>query len=384
MKQRNRHFWICIPLIPILIGCSKPPPGKGAGEVSATPDSSVRFRVETVAAGLEIPWAMAFLPDGRMLVTERPGRIRIVENGALRPEPIAVIREVEQVGESGLMDLILDPNFARNGFIYISYAYSGDEQHVRVARYHFDGSAFTEPKTLIEGIPAAKNHAGCRLGFGPDGKLYITTGDATKKEQAQDLSTLGGKTLRINDDGTVPPDNPFVGQAGARTEIWSYGHRNSQGICWQPGTGLMFQSEHGPSGNDAPGGGDEVNIVERGKNYGWPIVHHRDARPDMVSPLLEYTPAIAPGGAMFYTGNLFPAFKDNLFFVGLVGECLMRVELNGRTVVKEEKLLHKTYGRIRDVITGPDGAIYFCTSNRDGRGSPADNDDRILKLVPEK
>ncbi|MDB5034908.1 MAG: PQQ-dependent sugar dehydrogenase [Chlorobi bacterium] len=382
MKSYSRSLFL--PLLSLLLGCSKPPPGKGQGEVSATPDNAVRFKVETVASGLEIPWAMAFLPDGRMLVTERPGRIRIVENGTLRPEPIAVIREVEQVGESGLMDLILHPGFARNGFIFISYAYGGDQQQVRVARYHFDGNTLTEPKTLIEGIPAAKNHAGCRLGFGPDGKLYITTGDATKKEQAQDLGTLGGKTLRINDDGTVPSDNPFVGQAGARPEIWSYGHRNSQGICWQPETGLMFQSEHGPSGNDAPGGGDEVNIVERGKNYGWPVVHHRDSRPDMVSPLLEYTPAIAPGGAMFYTGNLFPAFKNNLFFAGLVGECLMRVELNGRTVVKQEKLLHGTYGRIRDVITGPDGAIYFCTSNRDGRGSPAANDDRVLKLVPEK
>jgi len=368
----------------LAIGCSKPPPGKGAGEVVATPDSTVQFKVETVASGLEVPWAIVFLPDQRVLVTERPGRIRVIENGQLRQQPYAVIPDVEPSGESGLMGMTLHPNFAQNHFLYVAYAYKASEQHVRVVRYRETGSGLADSTLIIEGIPAAQNHAGCRLGFGPDGKLYITTGDATEKEQAQQLGSLGGKTLRLDDDGGIPQDNPFVGQAGARGEIWSYGHRNAQGIDWQPGTGLQFQTEHGPSGNDGPGGGDEVNIVERGKNYGWPLVHHTASRAGMESPLLEYTPAVAPGGGSFYDGTLFPQLKGNFLFAGLKGECIIRVELDGRRVVRQERLFEKTYGRIRDVVTGPDGAIYFCTSNQDGRGTPAAQDDRIFRLVPAR
>ncbi|HKP71934.1 MAG TPA: PQQ-dependent sugar dehydrogenase, partial [Pyrinomonadaceae bacterium] len=204
---------------------------------------------------------------------------------------------------------------------------------------------------------------------------------------AQRLDSLGGKTLRLNDDGTVPPDNPFVNQPGARPEIFSYGHRNAQGLDFQPGTGLMFQTEHGPSGFDGPGGGDEVNIVERGKNYGWPVIHHRDARAGLESPLLEYTPAVAPASGMFYRGSAaggFPQFRGNFFFGNLRGECIIRVVLEGRRVVTQERLFERQYGRIRDIAEGPDGAIYFSTSNRDGRGKPASDDDRIFRLVPVK
>lgn len=365
--------------------CGQTPKGKGAGEVVGTQDGLVRFRVETVAGGLEVPWSMAFAPDGRLFFTERPGRVRVIENGRLRPEPLATLEDVESRSESGLMGLALHPQFASNHFVYLAYAYnSGGGQLDRVVRYRETGAGLTDRVVIIEGIPAARFHAGCRLRFGPDGKLYVTTGDATEPESAQRLNSLGGKTLRLNDDGTVPADNPFVGRKDARPEIFSYGHRNSQGLDWQPGTNLMFQTEHGPSGGDAPGGGDEVNIVEAGKNYGWPVIHHKDARAGLESPLLEYTPAVAPASGTFYRGDAFQKLKGNFLFGCLRGQAIIRVVLDGRKVVSQERLLEGQYGRIREVAEGPDGALYFSTSNRDGRGSPAGNDDRILKLIPVK
>jgi glucose/arabinose dehydrogenase len=246
------------------------------------------------------------------------------------------------------------------------------------------GGTLTEAQVIIENIPATQFHAGTRVRFGPDGKLYITTGDATERELAQQLDSLAGKTLRLNDDGSIPPDNPFAKQSNARAEIWSYGHRNSQGISWQPSTDGQFQTEHGPSGFDGPGGGDEVNIVEAGKNYGWPVIHHTQTKEGMVAPLLEYTPAVAPASAWFYRGTAFPQFRGNFFFGALKGECLIRVVLDERRVVSQERLLQGQYGRLREVAEGPDGALYFSTSNRDGRGQPASNDDRILRLVPVK
>jgi len=368
----------------IEFGCGQAPHGLAENQVVSAPAGDVQFRVETVASGLEVPWAFAFLPNGNMLFTERPGRIRIIENGKLRPDPVFTVPDVEPSGESGLMDISLHPNFAANGFVYISYAYSKDGRFVRVARYKFDGKTFSDSKTIIDNIPAAQFHAGTRCRFGPDGKLYVTTGDATQRELAQKMDSINGKTLRLNDDGTVPQDNPFVDQQGARPEIWSLGHRNSQGLAWQPDSGLMFQTEHGPSGFDGPGGGDEVNIVERGKNYGWPIIHHKDAKAGLESPLLEYTPACAPASAMFYNGSAFPQFKGNFFFGCLRGTRIIRVVLDGRKVVSQEDLLKNTYGRIREMEQGPDGYIYFSTSNRDGRGSPANGDDRIMRLVPAK
>lgn len=196
------------------------------------------------------------------------------------------------------------------------------------------------------------------------------------------MDSLAGKTLRLNDDGTVPADNPFVNQPGARPEIWSYGHRNAQGMAWQPSTNLQFQTEHGPSLFDGLGGGDEVNVVERGKNYGWPLIHHRQARAGMELPLLEYTPAVAPASAMFYRGSAFPEFRGDFFFGNLRGERIIRVVLDGRRVLRQERLLAAQYGRIRDIAEDPTGLIYFSTSNHDGRGSPARADDRILRLVP--
>jgi glucose/arabinose dehydrogenase len=380
VKMKN---WVVIGLIVFSLACGgHPPPGQGAGEVESSSDSAVSFRVETVVSGLQVPWSIVWTPDGRMIFTERPGRVRVYANGKLRAEPLFTVPDVEPSGESGLMGLALHPQFETNHLLYLSYAYRGDEQRVRVVRYRESPSGLTDRKVIIEDIPAAQFHAGCRLRFGPDGKLYITTGDATERELAQRLESLAGKTLRLNDDGTVPSDNPFVGQADARPEIWSYGHRNAQGMDWQPGTNLMFQTEHGPSGFDGPGGGDEVNIVERGKNYGWPLIHHKQTRPGLESPLLEYTPAVAPASGMFYRGSLFAQFQGNFLFGCLRGERIIRVVLEGRKVISEESLLQGKYGRIRDVAQGPDGAIYFSTSNKDGRGSPARDDDRIIRLVP--
>jgi aldose sugar dehydrogenase len=378
-------LFVVLFLVVLSTGCGRPPPGRGQGEVVSSRGSdgrSVKFRVELVAGNLEVPWAIAFSPDGRIFFTERPGRVRVIENGKLHPETGATIQDVEQSGESGLMDLTLHPQFTGNRFLYLAYAYRANGQFVRVVRYRETGIGLTEPKVIIENIPAARFHAGTRVRFGPDGKLYITTGDATDRQLAQQLNSLAGKTLRLNDDGTIPPDNPFVNQPNARPEIWTYGHRNAQGIAWQPGTDLQFQTEHGPSGFDGPGGGDEVNIIERGKNYGWPVIHHSQTRAGMESPILEYTPAVAPASAMFYRGAAFPSFNGNFFFGNLRGECIIRVSLDARRVLSQERMLEKQYGRIREVAEGVDGAIYFSTSNRDGRGTPARDDDRIFRLIP--
>ncbi|HEU4933832.1 MAG TPA: PQQ-dependent sugar dehydrogenase [Pyrinomonadaceae bacterium] len=369
-------------LIALGVACDQPPAGRGAGETATSEQSGVRFKVEKVVGGLEVPWSIVWAPDGRMIFTERPGRVRVFEKGALNPKPLLVVSDVEKSGESGLMSVALHPQFSSNHFLYLSYAYSSGGVRVRVVRYREAPEGLVDRKVIIEDLPAAQFHAGCRIRFGPDGKLYVTTGDATNRQLAQKLDSLAGKTLRLNDDGTVPQDNPFVGQQNAKPEIWSLGHRNAQGMDWQPDSNLMFQTEHGPSGFDGPGGGDEVNIVEKGKNYGWPIIHHTQTKEGLESPLLEYTPACAPASGAFYRGAAFPKFKGNFFFGCLKGERLIRVELNGRKVSSQEDLV-KDYGRIRDVAEGPDGNLYFSTSNRDGRGKPTEDDDRIMRLVPQ-
>lgn len=357
------------------------------GAAGASPDSrsvktkdGMSLKVEIFVDGLEVPWSVAFTSPARMLVTERPGRVRVVENGVLRKAPLAVIADVESRGETGLMGLTLAPDYPASRLIYLSYAYTVTGGiRVRVVRYRDDGSGLSDRKVILEGLPAAQFHAGCRLRFGPDGKLYVTTGDATTGEIAQKMGSLGGKTLRLNPDGSIPADNPFPG-----SPIYSLGHRNSQGLDWQPGTGLQFQTEHGPSGFDGPGGGDEVNIVEAGKNYGWPVVHHKESKEGMVSPLLEFTPAIAPSGASFVTGSRVPALRGDFLFACLRGERLMRVRLDPkdpRHVLATEALFDHEFGRLREVQNGPDGAIYFTTSNRDGRGSVHPGDDRVLRLT---
>lgn len=350
-----------------------------------------KFRVETVASNLEVVWSIIFAPDGRMFFTERPGRVRVVKDGKLQAAAFFVVPDVEPTGENGLMGMALHPNFAENHFVYLAYAYrlpNNGDQRVRVARYRENGATLIEPKIIIENIPAARYHSGTRLRFGPDGKIYITTGDATNQSEAQKLNTLAGKTLRLSDDGTIPADNPFVEQKNARPEIWTYGHRNAQGMDFQPESGLMFQTEHGPSLIDGVSlfkrsGGDEVNVVERGKNYGWAKISHDMKRDGMETPIIQYSPAIAPASGMFYRGAMFPELKNNFLFGALKGEMIVRFVLDGRKIVSQDKLLVKQYGRIREIAEAPDGSIYFSTSNRDGRGSPAKEDDRILRLVAD-
>ena len=351
-------------------------------------NSSTKLKIETVATNLEVVWSIVFAPDGRTFFTERPGRVRVIENGKLHAAPFFTVPDIELSGESGLMGMTLHPSFAENHFLYLAYAYQDNgEQQVKVVRYRETGNALTDAKTIIEKIPAARFHAGTRLRFGPDGKLYITTGDATKQSRAQRLDSINGKTLRLNDDGTVPADNPFVNQKGARPEIWTYGHRNSQGMDFQPDSGLIFQTEHGPSLIDGVSlfkrtGGDEVNIVERGKNYGWAEISHEMRREGMETPIVEFSPAVAPASGMFYRGSLFPEFKNNFFFGALKGQAIIRLVINGRKIVSQERLFEKTYGRIREIAEAPDGSMYFSTSNRDGRGDPIKEDDRILRVVP--
>ena len=342
-------------------------------------DTDVEYTVEEFVNGLEVPWSIVWTSGARMLVSERPGRIRVVENGKLLEKPLHTFPEVVSQAEEGLMSLAVHPQYAQNKYVYAVYAYNTERGlWDTVVRFKDDGDSISDITTIINGIPAAQYHAGSRLAFGPDGKLYITTGDATVREIAQDLDNLGGKILRVNDDGTIPADNPFP-----NSPVWSYGHRNPQGIAWDS-NGNMFETEHGPSGFDGPGGGDEVNQIHKGLNYGWPLVSHGKSAEGVADPFLVFTPAEAPASAMVYSGKLFPQFKDTIFFGSLRGENLMHVAWDpDPRSIKFERLFLNEYGRIRDVAEGPDGSIYFSTSNRDGRGSPAASDDRIFRIVPK-
>ncbi len=349
-------------LLLILVTCA---PDHAAPRKPAA-GNAAQTKLTTVVSNVRVPWAIAFAKDGRMLFTERAGRVRVVEKGTLRPQPMLSLTNVVSTGEAGLMGLAVHPT---EPYVYVCYA-TGSEMTDVVVRYRDAGTSLVEPRTIVQNIPAARFHAGCRLRFGPDRKLYITTGDATDRTIAQDLKSFGGKILRVNDDGSVPADNPIAG-----SPIWTYGHRNPQGIDWDPKSGLLFETEHGPSGFDGGFGGDEVNVIERGKNYGWPAIHHRQTRANMVSPLSEYTPAHAPASGAFWRGDF--------YFGCLRGEHLHHLVLDPtdrRKVVRDETLF-PDLGRIREVTAGPDGALYFSTSNHDGRGRAAADDDRIFRWV---
>jgi glucose/arabinose dehydrogenase len=342
---------------------------------------SVDYRVETVATNLFVPWSFVWTSPSRMLITERNGQVRVIENGELISEPIYIFDDVASSGEAGLLSVEIHPNYSENKFVYFSLTRqteSGNE--LQVIRLVDEGSTLSNPMTIISGIPAAQYHDGSALRFGPDGKLYLTTGDATDKSTPQDLNSLAGKTLRMNDDGSVPNDNPFEGSL-----VYSYGHRNSQGIDWHPVNGELYASEHGPSVFDGPAGGDEVNRIIAGKNYGWPIVSHEESLEGAKDPLIVFTPAEAPASMLVYSGKVFPQFTNNLFFGALRGEGLVRLVLgknNPDKIIEVEKLADINYGRIRFVTEGPDGYIYFSTSNRDGRGKPQPGDDKIFRLTP--
>jgi glucose/arabinose dehydrogenase len=377
----------------------RPPNGEGqkpafAGQTRAPEQKlNVAFNVVTVTEGLVNPWGLAFLPDGKMLVTERPGRLRVVSaDGKHMSEPVAGLPAVDPRGQGGLLGIALDPAFQKNQLIYWSYAEPGQGMNnTAVARGRFvDGATpkVENVQVIFHQAPSLDSplHFGGRLVFGRDGLLFITLGERSITEgrmQAQRMDGLLGKIVRLNPDGSVPKDNPFVGKPGVRPEIWSYGHRNVQAAALNPTTGELWEVEHGTRG------GDEVNIPRKGKDYGWPTVAYGieyqggqitggvQQKEGTEQPIYYWDPNIAPSGMIFYTGRLFPAWQNSLFIGGLGSTNLVRLSIKGDRIVGEERLLQDLQPqreRFRDVVQGPDGAIYLVTDSAKGR---------ILKLVPK-
>ncbi|HEX4181978.1 MAG TPA: PQQ-dependent sugar dehydrogenase [Caulobacteraceae bacterium] len=369
------------------------PPAEGQhpafpGQTRApAPTDPIPYHLVTVATGLNHPWSIAWLPDERMLVTERPGRVRIIAKDGTLSAPLSGVPTVAVESQGGLMDLALDPAFAANHLIYLSYLEPRGEGldgiSIGRARLVEDGAGarldgFTQ---LLKAEPAAKDgvNVASRLAFGRDGKLYITLGDRmVLREQAQSLQSDVGKVARVNPDGSIPRDNPFVGHPDAQPEIFTYGHRNSEGLTINPATGAIWELEHGPKG------GDEINVLHPGRNYGWPVITYGidysgakvgigTQKAGMEQPIYYWDPSIAPSGMTFYTGELFPAWKGNLFVGALKAERVVRLVLKGEHVVAEENLLLELHERIRDVRQGPDGALYILTDADAGR---------VLKLMP--
>ena len=338
-------------------------------------------RVETVAGRLAHPWGLAFLPDGRMLVTERPGRLRLVATDGRVSEALRGVPRVHARGQGGLLDVAIDPDFASNRLVYLCYAEPGEGgASTAAARGRLEGDGLQNLQVIFRQQPKVdgSNHFGCRLVFTRDRKLFITLAERFKFDPAQDLMSHLGKIVRINPDGSVPNDNPFVGRNDARPEIWSYGHRNIQGADLHPETGKLWTDEMGPRG------GDELNIPQAGRNYGWPLVswgEHYDGRPipkpptrpDLADAIKHWVPAISPSGMAFYTGAMFPGWRGNLLIGGLTTDGVVRVTLDGERVTGEERL--DLGGPIRHVRQGPDGAVYLLTDDSDGK---------IVRLTPER
>ena len=388
MRRRRLADGVAVAMLLTLLGCgggNDPPPDPnptpqppvGSGPPGALPVTTftaadgARFGVQTLATGLQIPWALAFTPDGRLLITERPGRVRVYQNGSLLAEPALTLSDVFTNGESGFLGIAVHPAFATTRLVYLAYtATSARGPVLRVARYREVGNRLGEGVVLLDEVPAANIHNGARVKFGPDGRLYVSLGDVAVPSVAQDVASLNGKILRLNDDGTSAPGNRFS------SPVYSFGHRNPQGMDWHPVTGDLWATEHGQTGND------EVNVIDSGGNYGWPIIEADQTRPDMVAPVVFYNPAVAPSGAAFYRGTAIAAFRNQLFVATLRGLALLRLTIDGRRVTAQERLIENRYGRLRDVVSGPDGYLYLCTSNRDGRTTPVAEDDRLLRIVP--
>ena len=349
------------------------------GENTSFASSAGQLEVQTMASGLAHPWSLAFLPDGRMLVTERPGRMRIVTlEGQISP-PLKGVPEVMASGQGGLLDVVTDKAYAQNKTIYFCYAErsgsGGGRTAVARAKLNDGLGKLDDVKVIFrqEGPLSSGNHYGCRIAQAGDGNLFVTLGDHfSYRDEAQNLGNHLGKLIRIAPDGSVPSDNPFVGRDGAKPEIWSYGHRNEQGLAIDPANGDLWESEHGPRG------GDEINIVGKGKNYGWPLIgygidysgakiHDSAAKDGMEQPLKYWVPSIAPSGLAFYNAKLFPKWTGSLFTGALAGKMLVRLQLNGHTVTSEERLLPNLNERIRDVRQGPDGALWLLTDSSAGR-----------------
>lgn len=364
-------------------GCRAQRPSGPAPHSSTPAPIDGAVRVETVASGLRNPWGLAILPDGRMLVTEKSGTLRVVEQNGKVSSPLAGVPPVDASGQGGLLDVALDPSFASNHLVYLSYAEPGPNGTAGTAalRGRLGATGLEDVNVIYRQDPkvVGGNHFGSRIVFAPDGKVFITQGERfAYRDQAQNLNSLLGKVVRLNPDGTVPPDNPFVGKSGARPEIWSYGHRNVEAAAVHPETGKLWTIEHGAMG------GDELNHPEAGKNYGWPVITYGldyngsrigvgAVKEGMEQPVYYWDPVIAPSGMIFYTGNKFPEWKSNIFVGGLASNVLVRLVLENGRVTKEERYLHDLHERIRDVQQGLDGYIYVITDNNNGR---------ILRLMP--
>jgi glucose/arabinose dehydrogenase len=352
-----------------------PPPQKVEDNFIAEP---AEYRVEPWVENLEIPWALAFLPDGRALVTERPGRIRVIRDGRLDPEPYAAV-EVEHIGEGGLMGLAVHPEFPDQPWLYVMYTHrDGGSLYNRVDRLRDTGGTAEFDRVIVDRIPGHRVHDGGRIAFGPDGMLYVCTGDIWQAEIALDRENLGGKILRYTPDGGIPEDNPFEG-----SPVYSLGHRNPQGLAWHPETGDLFSSEHGPSGEFGLRDKDIINVIHKGGNYGWPLVVGDANVEPYLDPIVMWPHATPPSGMTFHRGGLYVAT--------LRSEALVRIGLerrgNGYEVTEIDRLFANdwfdgVYGRLRDVVVGPDDALYVLTNNLDGRGDPRPGDDKILRVTP--
>jgi len=379
--------WTRFPLITLilLIGITRSAAGQEIKR-SAYHD----YRIETVVEGLQQPWSIAFLPDGDMLVTEKPGRLRIVRNGILLPDPVAGIPTVQSGGQAGLLDVVPHPDFASNRLLYLSYSKPSDnsESTTAVIRGRFENGELTNREEIFLAVSQGRGHYGSRLAFDKEKYLFITVGDRQapprgdlEAHPAQDVSTHHGTVNRLHDDGRIPIDNPFVDTPGAQPEIWSYGHRNPQGLVIHPETGEVWINEHGPQG------GDELNLIHQGNNYGWPVVgygvnygsgttiHEGTIREGVEPPKHFWVPSIATSGLMVYTGDRFPEWQGNVFVGGMRGEQLARLVLDGDEVTREETLV-QGLGRIRDVRQGPDGLIYLAIDGRGAQRTP------IVRLRP--
>lgn len=345
-----------------------------AAEESVHESEEHDFRLVRIAEGLEHPWALAFLPDGGILVTERPGRLRLVENGALRDDPIEGLPEISAGGQGGLLDLALHPDFEENQLLYLTYAKAGSEgRTTALARGRFDGERLHDVEDIFvaDAWDNGGRHFGSRVIFDNDGYLFLTVGDRGLQDPAQDLSNHIGTTIRLHDDGSVPEDNPFLDDPDVLPEIYSYGHRNAQGMTLHPETGQVWQNEHGPRG------GDEINLVEAGLNYGWPVITHGVAysgepigvggeKEGMEQPLVDWTPSIAPSGMTFYSGDAFPQWRGDAFNGALAHEHLRRVVFDGVEPVHEEEILGELGWRIRAVEQGPDDFLYILSDHSNG------------------
>ncbi len=369
--------------IAVLISSCAIPPRPAPAEIVTSRDHD--FRVVTVAGGLAHPWALAFLPDGRILVTERAGRVRVIDaGGALLPEPLAGVPDVVDSGQGGLLDIALHPGFKTNRLLYLSYAGHGPEGRPTtvVSRARLEGMGLRDLETVFVARAEAGGgrHFGSRLVFDANGYLFVSVGERGQSDWAQDPGNHAGTIVRLHDDGRVPADNPFAVSGEGLPEIWSYGHRNPQGMALHPETGALWAHEHGPRG------GDEINIPRPGLNYGWPKTTYGRAysglpigagptAPGIEPPVLHWTPSISPSGMAFYTGDRFPAWRGDIF-VGALGQAhLRRVIMAGETVAGQEELLREMRWRIRDVRTGPDGYLYLLTDHSNGallRLEPAD------------